>query len=247
MSAGASGRFARAAYPTVDAGDGYSEWVPLASFQRARSAEHKEQRATDLLEAARALATEQDLGTLTLTAIATRAGVHVSAVRRYYSAREDILLTLTAQECQAWGKRATTMLAPRRVRAPEDVAGVLAGSLAQQALLCTLLAHVPLSLERAGTLECIRHYRIARSTATSQVATAVTRSLPMLPRPPALELVSTALVLAGPLWQSCHPREDVVRLCVDEPQLAAANGGFVAELGRLLTVLARGLSAGPKP
>src|SRR6202045_2284700 len=54
---------------------------PERTFQRAYSPQHKEQRVTDLMRAARALAARDGVHTVTLTAIATQAGVHVSAVR----------------------------------------------------------------------------------------------------------------------------------------------------------------------
>src|ERR1700726_3170284 len=53
---------------------------PERTFQRAYSPQHKEQRVTDLMQAARALAARDGVRTVTLTAIATQAGVHVSAV-----------------------------------------------------------------------------------------------------------------------------------------------------------------------
>src|ERR1700680_810200 len=53
---------------------------PERTFQRAYSPQHKEQRVTDLMRAARALAARDGVRTVTLTAIATQAGVHVSAV-----------------------------------------------------------------------------------------------------------------------------------------------------------------------
>src|SRR5258708_19689951 len=66
---------------------------PERTFQRAYSPQHKEQRVTDLMQAARALAARDGARTVTLTAIATQAGVHLSAVRRYFESPEEILLS----------------------------------------------------------------------------------------------------------------------------------------------------------
>jgi AcrR family transcriptional regulator len=49
-------------------------------FQRARSPESKQERAASLLEAARSLATEQGVASVTLTAIAERAGTTVASL-----------------------------------------------------------------------------------------------------------------------------------------------------------------------
>jgi hypothetical protein len=52
--------------------------------------------AADLVEAARILASRDGVRAVTLTAIATQAAAHASAVRRYYASREEILLTVAA-------------------------------------------------------------------------------------------------------------------------------------------------------
>jgi AcrR family transcriptional regulator len=74
--------------------------VTTSTVRRARSAESKERRAADLAGAAGALATSLGLRNVTLAAIAEDAGVHPSAVRRYFDSREDILLTLAAEACR---------------------------------------------------------------------------------------------------------------------------------------------------
>ena len=61
----------------------YSRAVPQLTFQRARTEDKKRQRATALIEAARSLALESGVASVTLTDVASRAGVHHSAVRRY--------------------------------------------------------------------------------------------------------------------------------------------------------------------
>ncbi len=83
------------------------------TFQRARSAEHKERRAADLVEAARSLALSGGARTVTLTAIAERAGVHPSAVRRYFDSREDILLLLAGQAWREWSDSLARQLSRR--------------------------------------------------------------------------------------------------------------------------------------
>ena len=131
------------------------------AFRRARSADHKEQRVRDLLDAARVLAAEQGVRRVTLTAIATRAGVHVSAVRRYFDSREDILLTLAGEGWQQWAGlvAATVQPAPGGHLEPAEA---LAAPLAELPLFCDLLAHVSLSLEREAPLESVRAFTVMR-------------------------------------------------------------------------------------
>src|ERR1700761_2195801 len=71
-------------------------------FVRARTPENKDRRTADLLSSARDLARAQGVRSLPLTAIATRAGVHVSGVRRYFESREEILLVLAGHEWAGW-------------------------------------------------------------------------------------------------------------------------------------------------
>ena len=63
----------------------YAQPVAQLTFQRARTEEEKRQRAEALVEAARSLAMETGVASVTLTALASRAGIHYSAVRRYFT------------------------------------------------------------------------------------------------------------------------------------------------------------------
>jgi AcrR family transcriptional regulator len=61
--------------------------------RRARSAEDKRKRTNDLLAAARQLATERGGARhVTLAAVTEVAGLHPSAVRRYFASKEELLL-----------------------------------------------------------------------------------------------------------------------------------------------------------
>ena len=227
------------------AGRGYPERVPPPSFQRARSALRKQQRATDLLEAARALACEQSLRTLTLTAIAARAGVHVSGVRRYFASREDILLTLAGQEWRVWGAEVTAaVLGAQAPISAHDLGRILASAFVQHPLFCDLMGHVPLSLEPGAAPDCVRTYELIRAGALGEVADAVAAQVPSLDRPRAAELLATAVVLAGPLWhQTTQPTSTPKAGDAAGDGLAGGvEDGFTERLSRVLDALVRGLS-----
>src|ERR1700721_3450695 len=95
---------------------------PERTFQRAYSPQHKEQRVTDLMQAARALAARDGVRTVTLTAIATQAGVHVSAVRRYFESREEIPLGLAEQGYADWAQALTDRIHGRHGLTAADLA-----------------------------------------------------------------------------------------------------------------------------
>ena len=65
----------------------------MTIHRRARSAEDKRKRTNDLLAAARQLATERGgVRHVTLAAVTDVAGLHPSAVRRYFASKEELLL-----------------------------------------------------------------------------------------------------------------------------------------------------------
>src|SRR5580704_8372881 len=118
--------------------------TPQHSFQRARSPEHKQQRANDLVDAARRLALADGVHAVTLTHIATQAGVHLSAVRRYFESREEIYLRLAAEGWRDWAEDVALHLAvplSMTPATPEAIADVFTRGLAERPLFCDLLAH----------------------------------------------------------------------------------------------------------
>src|SRR3979411_1632169 len=118
-------------------------------FKRARTQERKQQRVDDLLDAARRLARDAGARAATPTEIATAAGVHVSAVRRYFESREEIFLRLADQGWREWAKALRRQLGAGTAVTPDGLATALADTLSERPLFCDLLAHAPLSLERA--------------------------------------------------------------------------------------------------
>ena len=80
----------------------YPQPVAPLTFQRARTEENKRRRAAALVEAARSLAIETGVASVTLTAVAGRAGIHYSAVRRYFTSHKEVLLHLAAEGWVRW-------------------------------------------------------------------------------------------------------------------------------------------------
>jgi AcrR family transcriptional regulator len=215
------------------------------AFQRARSDQHKQQRAEDLLAAARELSTGRGSRTVSLTAIAQRAGVHASGVRRYFDSREDILLALAAEQYQEWADAVAQLLGEQELSGPDALAAALAESLVVRPLLCDLQAHIPLSLERESSMETVRTFKLTALAATRRLATSVSRALPALPPDAAFALVAGTLMLAGQLWQMAHPSAEAQQLYAEDPRLDGAVLDFVPWLTRLVAAMAVGLAATP--
>src|ERR1700760_544107 len=104
----------------------YSRAVPQLTFQRARTEDKKRQRAEALVEAARSLAMESGVASVTLTAVASRAGVHHSAVRRYFTSYKEVLLHLSAEGWVRWSTTVSKKLAKPGAKSPSRIAVTLA-------------------------------------------------------------------------------------------------------------------------
>jgi AcrR family transcriptional regulator len=219
--------------------------VTNLSFQRARSAESKRQRTSDLVEAARSVALETGVASVTLTAVADRAGVHHSAVRRYFSSHKDVLLYLAAEGWARWADTARDAL--RAAQAPVTaamVAEVLAGGLAADPLFCDLLANVPLHLEHDVGVERVAEFKRVSHAAVMSMADAIDDALPGLGSRGALDVVTAANALAATLWQVAHPPEALARAYADDPGIAPAWAlDFIPTLAHLLTATCAGLLA----
>jgi AcrR family transcriptional regulator len=213
-------------------------------FLRARTPENKERRASDLLDSARELAQARGARTLTLTAIATRAGVHVSGVRRYFDSREEILLVLAGREWANWADMVVKQLeASEHPIGSAALARLLACSLEERPLFCDLLAHAPVSLEREVGAGSVRAYKRAALDAAAQLTAALSRAVPGLTDEAGRDLVASATALAATLWQNANPGEVLAKLYADDPGLAHARFEFGPRMTRILDALVTGLIA----
>lgn len=212
------------------------------SFQRARSEEKKRQRAEALVEAARAVALEAGVASVTLTAMASRAGVHHSAVRRYFSSYKEVLLRLSAESWERWSASVCTDLDQPGPMSPERVVQTLVSGLVADPLFCDLLANLHLHLEHEVDAERVIEVRRVSAAAVMASAGAIERALPALGPKGALDLLLAAYSLGSVLWQVSHPPPSLTEAYADEPELAPGwDLDFGTALTRLLTATCIGL------
>lgn len=225
----------------------YPRSVAQLGFRRARTEEKKRQRAEALVEAARSLALETGVASVTLTAVASRAGVHYSAVRRYFTSHKEVLLHLAAEGWVRWSKTMREELGRSGAMSPSRVAETLANGLAADPLFCDLLANLHLHLEHEVDVERVVEVRRISTNAVLELAGAIEQALPTLGRSGALDILLAAYSLAGPLWQIAHPPEGLTDAFADEPEVPPDwNLDFAAALTRLLTATCVGLIAEPQ-
>lgn len=217
------------------------------SFQRARSEEKKRQRAEALVEAARAVALEAGVASVTLTAVAGRAGVHYSAVRRYFSSYKEVLLRLAAESWERWSEAVCTGLDQPGPMSPERVVEVLVSGLAADPLFCDLLSNLHLHLEHEVDAERVIEVRRVSMVAVTASAGAIEKALPEIGPRGALDLLLAAYSLGSVLWQVAHPPATLTAAYSDQPELSPDwNLDFTTALTRLLTATCVGLLKPPK-
>jgi AcrR family transcriptional regulator len=208
-------------------------------FQRARSAEAKAGREQAILDAAAALGRERGIRTVTLTEIADAIGMHKSALLRYFETREQIFLRLTAA---AWGEWVDAVIAAlgSTPPSPENIARVLADTLAARPLFCDMLAQAPLNLERNVSFESVRAFKIETLGNVARAGAELSRLLG-LSSEQAGDVVAAATSLAGALWQMATPGPELAEFYRTEPGMSHVIVDLAPRLARILAPLIAGM------
>jgi AcrR family transcriptional regulator len=218
--------------------------VPI--FQRARSAENKARRREAILASAAQLAARDGVRQVTLTDIAAAVGMHKSALLRYFETREQIFLELTGRAWREWAAAVRAGLAGvPPVNAAPAVAALLAHEFAARPLLCDLIPHTALNLERHASLEAVRAYKLTSLGAVEDAASALEGPLPDLTAEDRRQLVSTLALLAGAMYQIATPPPPLAELYATDPNLGHALLDLEPRLSRAAQVTIAGLRALP--
>jgi AcrR family transcriptional regulator len=217
--------------------------MTATGFQRARSAQAKQQREAAILTAAQELGAARGIRQVTLTDIAEAVGMHKSAMLRYFETREQIFLRLTALGWREWSaalRQRLGELSPDAAAA--EVATVFATTLVARPMFCDLLAQAPLNLERNVSLESVRAFKLATLEEVHAIRAELAR-LRGLTEQQAVDVIATATSLAGALWQMATPGPEVQALYRSDPRLAHATVEVGPRLTRVLTAVLTGLAA----
>ena len=181
---------------------------------------------------------------MTLTAIANRAGVHASGVRRYFDSREEILLTLAGDAWNEWAQALIMAIADAdRPLAAAPFGELVAQSLADHPFFCDVLGHITLTLEREVPLESARRYKLIGLDAVARMVTAITEAVPHIPEEQAFDLIASSTAVAASFWQIAHPPPVLETLYKKDSRLAHASIDFIPRLSRVVQYIVDGILA----
>jgi AcrR family transcriptional regulator len=217
------------------------------TFQRARRPEQKRRRQDAILDAARDLARRDGVRNVSLADIAGRVGIHKSALLRYFETREQIFLELTAEAWREWMQALHGALDQAERGSADLVADVFAHGFGDRPLLCDLIAHTPLNLERNVSPEAVRRYKLTSLGAVEEAAALVQRVLPALTVDEGREFVAALASLAGAVWQIANPPPALAELYASDKDLGYACVDLVPRLRRTAEILLAGLIPSRNP
>ncbi|MFE7330355.1 hypothetical protein ACFU8W_36460 [Streptomyces sp. NPDC057565] len=138
---------------------------------------------------------------MTLTAVTTHVGLDLSALRRYFESREELLLELAELGWGEWRAGLLDALAEASPRTATEVAQAVAASLERLPLFCDLLTHVVLSLEGAVRLDRARRYKAAATQTYDEMADALVATEAGLDTDGARIVLTVAMSVGAYLYQ----------------------------------------------
>ncbi len=221
----------------------------MTAFQRARSEEQREVRRRAILDAAAAMLAEMPVAQVTLNELSRRVGLAKSNVLRYFESREAVLLELLDSAWREWLTQveedlpgAIDAAAPAAKRG-DQLAAVLASSLAARPVLCDLLSAQAAVLERNVSPEIAVQYKRAALADVTRLGRLIHRYLGELAGHDAERLAAGTVLVAGALWVHAQPSAAVLAAYEADPALAIFRIDFTATLREVIEVLIAGLLA----
>jgi AcrR family transcriptional regulator len=221
----------------------------MTVFQRARSAEQREVRRRAILDTAAAMLAEMPVADITLNELSRRVGLAKSNVLRYFESREAVLLELLQEAWQEWlGALAGDLEEAVDPSAPEarrgdQVAAVLAASLAARPALCDLISAQAAVLERNVSPQVAATYKRTTVTALGGLGALLSDHIGELAGHDATRLAAAAVVTTGALWPQCQPSPAMLAAYEGDPSLAALRLDFGPALREFLEVFISGTLA----
>lgn len=221
----------------------------MVAFQRARSEEQREARRRTILDTAAAMLDEMPVSEVSLNELSRRVGLAKSNVLRYFESREAILLELLDQAGKQWVAELAGQFSAgidpgggERDRG-DQIAAILAGSLASRRVLCDLLSAQASVLEHNVSPGIAARYKRATHDNIAALAALVRRQLPELGEDDSFRVSGMAVVLVGALWSVTCSSTSMLAAYEADPALAAMRVDFAPALQEAVAVIISGALA----
>lgn len=215
------------------------------TFQRARSAEQREERRRTILDTALAMLDEMPVADVSLNELSRRVGLAKSNVLRYFESREAVLLELLDRALRDWLGEVADELAegvdvnlPARERG-ERFSTVVAHSLARRTVLCDLIGAQAGVLEHNVSTDAVVRFKRSALAGLDAMADLMRRYVPEV-GDRAASICLLAMILAGGLWTHCRPSPSALAAYEADPALAALHLDLAPALAHGLTLLIAG-------
>lgn len=219
------------------------------TFQRARSEEQRAQRRRAILDTTASMLTEMPVAQVSLNELSRRVGLAKSNVLRYFESREAVLLELLDVAWREWVEYLEGALAsgvdggaPLRRRG-DQVAAVLAGSLADRPVLCDLTGSQAAVLERNVSPAVAAEFKRTAIANVGALAGSVRARVPELGEEGALRFAALCVMTTGSIWTHSQPSAAMLAAYEADPSLAALRIDFTTTLRQVLEVVLSGLLA----
>ncbi|MEU0536797.1 TetR/AcrR family transcriptional regulator [Amycolatopsis tolypomycina] len=222
------------------------------TFQRARSAEQREERRRTILDTARKMLDEMPVAEVSLNELSRRVGLAKSNVLRYFESREAVLLELLDSALHDWLAEATGEVAegvdpdrPARERA-EAFAAVVSRSLARHTVLCDLIGAQAGVLEHNVSTDVVVRFKRSALGSLDTMAGLLRSAVPEV-GDSAASVCLLGMILAGSLQTHCRPSPSALAAYAADPALAALHLDLAPALTQGLTLLITGAMAAQMP
>src|SRR5262249_45945749 len=125
----------------------------------------------------------------------------------------------------------------------QQLAGALAGSLAQRPVLCDLLSAQAAVLEHNVSTDAIASFKRRGIAHAATLVGLIRQALPELSDDEAWRLVVGAVLLTSSLWAHANPPQEVLEAYEQIPELSTMRLEFASALEDYLATIAMGLHA----
>ena len=209
--------------------------------KRARSDTDKQARREHLLATARELWRERGFATLTMSEVASRAGLAKGTTYLYFQTKEELLLALLTEELEAWFAELNAHLETAGTLEPAQVARAVAAGFASRDTLKRLVTIQAVILEHnIGEAAALEFKRFLLHHAT-RTGTLLERRLRFLRQGDGMTLLQRVNALVIGFGQLSDPSEQIAAF-LERDDLRPLRVDFASQLESTLLDILRGMA-----